>query len=106
MNISFIFFSVLSNQSGLNPYRHELDSPPYQTAASIPTISAMRGTEQTEKIEVQLLPQVRYFFFCMLSATEFVTNLDLQSEMIILKSLMTTFEVNIIFLRQLGSIKK
>jgi hypothetical protein len=58
MNIPFS--SVLSNQSGLNPYRHELDSPPYQTAASIPTISTMRGTEQTEKIEVQLLPQVRF----------------------------------------------
>jgi hypothetical protein len=36
-----------------------MDSPPYQTAASIPTLSNMRGNEQTEKIEVQLLPQVR-----------------------------------------------
>ena len=51
-------FSVLSNQSGLNPYRQDLDSPPYQTAASIPTLSTMRVNEQQEKIEVQLLPQV------------------------------------------------
>ena len=44
----------------MNPYRLDMDSPPYQTAASIPNLAAIRGTEQAEKIEVQLLPQVIY----------------------------------------------
>ena len=57
-NLMLFIFSVLSNQSGMNPYRLDMDSPPYQTAASIPNLAAIRGTEQAEKIEVQLLPQV------------------------------------------------
>ena len=50
----------------MNPYRLDMDSPPYQTAASIPNLAAMRGTEEAEKIQVQLLPQVTCHFLILI----------------------------------------
>ena len=53
----FLYFSsVLSNHTAANPYgRLELDSPGYQTAASL---QPLHENSRHEKIEVQILPQV------------------------------------------------
>ena len=53
---SFFFHSVLSNHTANNHYgRLELDSPGYQTAASL---QPLHENSRQEKIEVQILPQV------------------------------------------------
>ena len=52
------FCSVLSNHNASNPYgRLELESPGYQTAASLQPLH--ENGLRNEKIEVQILPQVR-----------------------------------------------
>ena len=59
-NLSFLFSllwsSVLSNHTANNHYgRLELESPGYQTAASL---QPLHENSRQEKIEVQILPQV------------------------------------------------
>ena len=57
---SFFFHSVLSNHTANNHYgRLELDSPGYQTAASL---QPLHENSRQEKIEVQILPQVSYTY--------------------------------------------
>ena len=54
---SCFFFSVLSNHTANNHYgRLELESPGYQTAASL---QPLHENSRQEKIEVQILPGVR-----------------------------------------------
>ena len=51
-----MYFSVLSNHTANNHYgRLELESPGYQTAASL---QPLHENSRQEKIEVQILPQV------------------------------------------------
>ena len=52
-------FSVLSNHTANNYGRLELDSPGYQTAASLQPLTE---NSRHEKIEVQILPHVSFFF--------------------------------------------
>ena len=52
----FVCYSVLSNHTANNHYgRLELESPGYQTAASL---QPLHENSRQEKIEVQILPQV------------------------------------------------
>ena len=57
LNNFLLLFSVLSNHTANNHYgRLELESPGYQTAASL---QPLHENSRQEKIEVQILPGVR-----------------------------------------------
>ena len=61
---SFFFHSVLSNHTANNHYgRLELDSPGYQTAASL---QPLHENSRQEKIEVQILPHVSGLNRCII----------------------------------------
>ena len=82
---SFFFHSVLSNHTANNHYgRLELDSPGYQTAASL---QPLHENSRQEKIEVQILPQVSssttacHIFYIVCSELNFTLNLLQSSAM-------------------------
>ena len=67
---SFFFHSVLSNHTANNHYgRLELDSPGYQTAASL---QPLHENSRQEKIEVQILPQVSNTYIHAIYSTQFM----------------------------------
>ena len=60
INFVLYLFSVLSNHTANNYGRLELDSPGYQTAASLQPLTE---NSRHEKIEVQILPHVSFSFY-------------------------------------------